>query len=877
MNTKLQINEDVWIPTICCRCYANCSMRVRRVNGKAVKIEGNPDSTMGAEGGLCGKGTAGLQVLYDPNRLNVPLKRTNPEKGLFVDPKWKEITWEEALDEIATNLGTVLNDDPRKILWIFMALRAQLGSFGIMPFGGLAKENNYFLGGGGLHCGNGAHEVAGMVHGAWSIVPDFRYCEYAIYFGASKGHGSGHSAMIAARQAAEARLRGMKLVVFDPMCNFAGGKATEWVPIIPGTDGAVALAICNIIVNELGTWDEEYLKFKSNGPYLVGADQRYVRDEETNKPLIWDSVNNKAKVYDDPSIKNYSLEGEYRIDGLTCRPSFQLVKEHLKKYTPEMASKVSTVPSKTIRRIAVEFAEAAHVGSTIKIDGKQLPFRPASAVIFRGGEGHENSFHTCFAVSLLNQIVGACDVPGGTLGWPARGLGCPKTGKIQWSPYAGKDGLLETQNFGPTGSARWPPPSPEELSKRQHRPWPIKMPELRQMASLRDIFPVSTCTFVYGANDCEEIWQKIGLPYRFEMCVAHGCNVIMSLANQDSIAKFFSKIPFTVVFELFNTEFTEGFADIVLPDTSYLEESSIWEAEAQNFNYAMGLDDWCFHIIQPVVNPSGARRSYIEVMWELMDRVGRRKALNDFINRFYGFEGFYQFAPEEKFTVEQLADRALTNLFGPEHDWEWFKQHGFIRWPKKVEEAYWRWFVDARTPIYLEFLVDIGKKFGEITKEIDLHVDSSQYTPFISWMPCSIHRMDKEEYDLYCFSYRDILHGGSATMEQPWIDEASHMNPYTYNITMNADTGRKKGLKDGDKIEIETVAGRRASGTVKLMEGQHPLTVAIAACSGHWAKGQPIAKGKGTNFDVLLELDLNHCDPISLNLETCARVKVYKV
>ena len=90
---KSEIWEDVWVPTMCGRCYALCGIKVRRVNGVAVKIEGQPGSTQGAMGGLCAKGAAGLQVLYDPNRLNVPLKRTNPEKGTGVDPRWKEITW----------------------------------------------------------------------------------------------------------------------------------------------------------------------------------------------------------------------------------------------------------------------------------------------------------------------------------------------------------------------------------------------------------------------------------------------------------------------------------------------------------------------------------------------------------------------------------------------------------------------------------------------------------------------------------------------------------------------------------------------------------------------------------------------------------------
>nr|NIR12533.1 molybdopterin-dependent oxidoreductase [Desulfobacterales bacterium] len=243
-----------------------------------------PESTLGSEGGLCGKGSAGIQVLYDPNRLNKPLRRTNPEKGLNADPKWKEITWEEALDEIVEKMKQVIDEDPKKILIQGTTCRVMRNTTDFlfpMAFG-LASPKGAPSGwpaGGGLHCGNGAHENTGIVHASWSHVPDFRLCNYAVYFGASKGHGSGHSAMITARLAAEARSRGMKLVVFDPICNFAGGKATEWIPIIPGTDAAVSLAMANIIINEIGVYDEMYIALKTNGPYLIGPDGRYVREK----------------------------------------------------------------------------------------------------------------------------------------------------------------------------------------------------------------------------------------------------------------------------------------------------------------------------------------------------------------------------------------------------------------------------------------------------------------------------------------------------------------------------------------------------------------------------------------------------------------------
>ena len=91
----------------------------------------------------------------------------------------------------------------------------------------------------------------------------------------------------------------------------------------------------------------------------------YIGDDETNKPLVWDASEGKAKVYDNPTIKDYALEGECEVRGIKCHPAFQLLKEHLKKYSPEMASRVSTVPAEMIRRIATEFANEARIGCII--------------------------------------------------------------------------------------------------------------------------------------------------------------------------------------------------------------------------------------------------------------------------------------------------------------------------------------------------------------------------------------------------------------------------------------------------------------------------------------------------------------------------------
>lgn len=415
MKREGRVCEDKWVRTVCSGCYGQCAIRAHVVDGVVVKIEGDPDSVMGSQGGVCAKSSAALQLLYHPKRFNHPLKRTNPEKGRGVDPKWKRISWDEALDEITEKLKKIHQENPAKFVMMsgpgsFPQLQAFVMNLFCGTFGG-----DRGMHGMGLHCGNASHLVSGMNHASWDIIPDYQNCNYTIQFGSNMGGGSGHSSGIAMLQAARAKARGMKTVVFDPMLNFMSGKAKEWIPIKPATDLAVALAMANVIANDLKMVDEEYLGKFTNGSYLINPDGAYMKED--GEPLVWDSVDGKAKRWDDTSIAGVALEGAYEVDGTKCRTVFSFVKEHIKQYTPEWVEEISTVPAKTIRRIATEFATEAKIGSTIEIDGVTLPYRPASVVQFRGAQGHTNGFHTFMAVDLLNQLVGSSEVPGGTLGW----------------------------------------------------------------------------------------------------------------------------------------------------------------------------------------------------------------------------------------------------------------------------------------------------------------------------------------------------------------------------------------------------------------------------------------------------------------------------
>ncbi len=285
----------------------------------------------------------------------------------------------------------------------------------------------------GLHCGSAGHFVNALNYAAFVIMPDFNYCNYQIVF--ERTRETVVSVQYTSMQGAAARARvGMKLVVFDPVCNNAASKADEWVPLIPGTDGSWRWRCWHAIANELGTIDTDYLKNRSNASYPIAPDGHYVRDRETNKPTIWDETAGKAKTFDDPTIGEIALDGSFQVQGTEARPAWVLLKERFQEYPPEKAAPISGVPAKTIRRIATEFAQAAQIGATITIDGKEMPFRPVSTFNIRSAGTHKNGTQTLFAIDLLNHVVGAVNVPGGCATVSMSAMDIPQRTNRIWEP-----------------------------------------------------------------------------------------------------------------------------------------------------------------------------------------------------------------------------------------------------------------------------------------------------------------------------------------------------------------------------------------------------------------------------------------------------------
>jgi anaerobic selenocysteine-containing dehydrogenase len=148
-----------------------------------------------------------------------------------------------------------------------------------------------------------------LSHGALVEFPDLDYCKYLIILGSEYGMGSHQLLVRNARALANARERGLKLVVVDPRLSVGAGKADRWLPIKPATDLALLLSMIYLLIHEYKMYDVPFLKNQTNAPYLLDQNGHFVLDSTTGKPLVWDLVDGEPKNYDDSSIKDFALEG----------------------------------------------------------------------------------------------------------------------------------------------------------------------------------------------------------------------------------------------------------------------------------------------------------------------------------------------------------------------------------------------------------------------------------------------------------------------------------------------------------------------------------------------------------------------------------------
>jgi anaerobic selenocysteine-containing dehydrogenase len=248
-----RVGEERWVLSTCTLCDAGCGIKVRVVEGRAVKIEGNPEHPVN-RGGLCSRGQAALQALYHPQRVHSPLRRLG-DRG---DGSWKPISWDEAIGEIVAKLAKLrAAGHPERLLLID-------GESGTLTHD---LWTRFFLAfGSPNHIGLGSARAAGVklatlyTQGRYGLPPfDLARARLLLAMGAEQLESSGQ-AMHFMRAASESgRPRVICVSPRRPGCRF-----DEWIPIAPGGYGALALALAHVLVRD-GLVDRGFLRDSVSG------------------------------------------------------------------------------------------------------------------------------------------------------------------------------------------------------------------------------------------------------------------------------------------------------------------------------------------------------------------------------------------------------------------------------------------------------------------------------------------------------------------------------------------------------------------------------------------------------------------------------------
>ncbi len=843
-----------WVPTICRNCVNGPDpVRVLTVNGVAVNIEGNASGPGFAQfskvqGRVCPKAFGMIQKLYDPNRIKGPLKRTNPEKGRGIDPKFVEISWDEALGIVAEKFGKIRATDARR-LSVGDAGQSRLTQNGtwdafFQAFGPVQYLNS----GGGARCHMAEHVFGNLIHGGFHCEADLSYCNYMILMGSNPAASGGAPESVLH---ADARTRGMKTVVVDPVFSFTAAKGDQWIPIKPGTDLAFLLAMVHIIIYELGHYDVPYLKKLTNSPYLVGTDGYFVRDGR-GKILIWDAVAGKPKPYDAADIQDLALEGTYSVEGREVRPAFQILKEHVAEYTAEWSAGITDVSARKIRQITQEYLQAAQVGSTIQLDGLTLPLRPVAIKIGRGVTGQARSYQCSLAQHVLAILVGGLEVPGGHGG----GRTTPGITNLDGIGITdGPDGMagLDTYPF------IWPPKS---------------------YGGAETLFPYGK---IYHSVDARHLAYRnlknpppnFPLPPPPEAYFRYRCNPLTTVGEPDLVYEVLARIPFFVSVSYLRDDVTQ-LADIVLPEHLDLERFDFTRCmrnvAAKKFLGSL--------LRQPVVKPVHNTMEISDIFTDLAGRMGFLDEYNAAINTRFGFSGPHRLEAGEKYTWPEIVDRLCRSATKNQHDLQWFQENGGCLEPVPVTYQYdvHPQMVARKVRYYLPYMEHVKKTGEDLSRNLArVRVDwwpTDDYTALPTYFPSAMEEVPKE-YDFYVTTCRIAQLSYGTYAECPWLSEAADLIPGQTDVIMNSKAAKSRGIANGDQVWVESDVGK-VKRKVKLTEGIRPDTILIAGQFGQRATPGEKETGRVTQT-ALVPLRHRWTDQIVCSMQgNTVKGRIYK-
>ena len=857
--------------TTCYMCACRCGIRVHLRDGEIRYIDGNPNHPLN-QGVICAKGASGIMKQVSPARLTQPLlRKAGSERGAG---EFEPISWERTFEILTERLGKIRSTDPTKFA-LFTGrdqMQALTGLFA-RQFG----TPNYAAHGG--FCS--VNMAAGMIYtiggSFWEFGgPDLDRAKLFVMIGTAEDHHSNPMKIAISKF----KRAGGRFISINPVRTGYSAIADEWIPIKPGTDGALFMALLHELIRT-DLVDHAFLKRFTNAPQLVVLDDcarqglfAFDPDPEKGPPpdgrephnkLVWDKASGRIlNAYPEGIADGCdpALEGHYTLaDGTRVAPSFQLLRDRVSTCTPEWASAITGVPAERIRKLAHEMGDTA-LKQAFELPipwtdtwGKVHPTTQARPVAFhamRGLAAHSNGFQTIRALAVLMSVLGTIDAPGGF----RHKAPYPRHIVPNYRAFNSPEMIKPNTplNSAPLGY----PANPDELALNADGT-PVRIDHAFSWEH-----PLS----VHGLMHNVIANAVRGDPYRIDTLLIFMANMAWNssmntmatremLNRKDESGEYM--IPFLVVCDAFQSE-TVAFADLVLPDTTYLERHDVMSMLDRPISEFDGPVD---SVRIPVLPPTGQCKPFQEVLIELASRLkfqafttaeGERK-FKDYPDFVVNFEAH----PGIGFLMGWRGKDGNTPLRGEPNpkQWEMYAKNNCVfqyhmpehmqymrNWNRPyldfAKEKGWRQKNDpVQLAIYSDALQTFrlaaqGKSAGRqppdtLRARIDTYFD-----PLPFWYaPLEEDATDLAAYPLNAITQRPMAMYHSWDSQNAWLRQI-HSHNY---LQVNPLTAQAAGIADGGWCWVESQWGKVRC-MLRYSEAVEPGTVwtwnAIGKADGAW-------------------------------------------
>ncbi|SEQ35923.1 molybdopterin oxidoreductase family protein [Thalassovita taeanensis] len=806
LDTSPKVSDEVR-KTTCYMCACRCGINVHLKDGKVAYIEGNRDHPVN-KGVLCAKGSAGIMQVNAPSRLRAPLKRTGPRgSGQFA-----EISWDEALELATSWLRPLRETAPEKLAFFtgrdqsqsFTGLWAQqFGTPNFAAHGGFCSVN---MAAAGIYTMGGAFWEFGQ--------PDWDHTKLFILFGVAEDHDSNPIKM----GLGKIKARGARVIGVNPIRTGYNAVADDWVGITPGTDGLLILSLVHELLRA-GKIDLDYLARYTNAPVLLDTDTGLFLRDADGKPLVIDRNTGLPAAFDQKSI-HPDLGAIHTVDGKTHRPVFHTLAERYldPQYAPEAVAERCGLSPNKIKRLAAEIARVAF-DEAISLPIAWTDFRgerhshmtgrPVAFHAMRGISAHANGFQTARALHMLQILLGTVETPGGFRfkpPYPKPAEAHPRP-HFKTTPGQPLDGPHLGYPQGPADLCLDDNGQPARIDKAFTWDNPLSAHGLMHMvisnAHAGDPYKIDTL-FLYMAN----------MAWNSSMNTA---GVMQMLTDTDASGDYV--IPHIIYSDAYSSEMT-AYADLILPDTTYLERHdciSLLDRPISEADAAADAIRW------PVITPDRDVRGFQSVLIDLAHRLKFPAFTNADGGAKYQDYADYIVTHERKPGIGPLAgwrgDGSQTGRGAPnpEQLQRYIDNGGFFvshipetaSYYKPWNMAYQDWAVgmglmDQPTPYLFQLYVEPLRQFQRAAEGHGAHQPPEHLRPQIRErldpLPIWYASADSDcaEYPVHALTQRPMAMYHSWGSQNAWLRQIHGHNP----LYIPTKLWQQHGFQDGDWARV---------------------------------------------------------------------------